>query len=86
MIELFVVLCYNSKVERSWTIMATRSITDPFVVNAADWYRAILEAEKKTEERKKHPIPSTVSVSKMTKEDMDRMMKASGCFQDSKSN
>jgi hypothetical protein len=61
--------------ERSETIMATRSITDPFVVKAADFYRAIAEAEKDAEERKKRPAPPKVHVSKMTDEDMERMMR-----------
>ena len=54
--------------------MATRSITDPFVVKAVDFYRAIAEADKKAEERKKRQAPPEVHVTKMTDEEADKMM------------
>jgi hypothetical protein len=60
--------------ERNETIMATCSITDPFVVKASDFYRAIAKAEKDAEERKKRPAPPKVHVTKMTDEEADRMM------------
>jgi hypothetical protein len=60
--------------EGSETNMATRSITDPFVVKAEDWYRTIAKAEKDAEERSKRPAPPKVRVTKMTKEDMNKMM------------
>ena len=55
--------------------MATRSITDPFVVKAVDFYKAAAEADKLAEERKKRPAPPTVHVRKMTDDEMDRMMR-----------
>ena len=54
--------------------MATRSITDPFVVKAVDFYKAVAEADKLSEERKKRPAPKDVHVNKMTDEEADRMM------------
>jgi len=54
--------------------MATRSITDPFVVKAADFYRAAYEADKQAEERKTRQAPPEVHVTKMTNEDMAKMM------------
>ena len=54
--------------------MATRSITDPFVVKAADFYRAVAEADKQAEERRKRQAPPEVHVRKMTDEEADKMM------------
>ena len=60
--------------ERSETKMATRSITDPFVAKAADFYRAVAEADEKAEERRKRQAPPEVHVRQMTDEEADRMM------------
>jgi hypothetical protein len=55
--------------------MATCSITDPFVVKAADFYRAVEEADRLAEERKKSPAPSLVHVREMTNEELDKFMR-----------
>jgi hypothetical protein len=54
--------------------MATRSITDPFVCKAADFYRAVAEADEKAEQRRKNPQPPIVTVQEATREEADRMM------------
>jgi hypothetical protein len=54
--------------------MATRSITDPFVCRAADFYRAVADAEEKAEQRRKLPEQPIVTVRKATDEEVKKMM------------
>jgi hypothetical protein len=55
--------------------MATCSITDPFVVKAADFYRAVEEADQLAAERKKRPASPPVHVREMTNEELEEFMK-----------
>ena len=55
--------------------MATSSITAPFVAKAVDFYKAVAEAEKDAEERKKRPARPKIQVSKMTSEESDELLR-----------
>jgi replication-associated recombination protein RarA len=59
---------------RGWFIMATCSITDAFVVDANDYYRALDAAMKAAEEAKKRPVPPKVEAAQLKGAELKHFM------------
>jgi hypothetical protein len=54
--------------------MATCSITDPFVVDANDFYKAVAESKEAGEEMKKQPDRPRAKSRRVTEEDMKKLL------------